>query len=190
MRLGGVALFPLALLATLAALTFWLERAVQVDLGGRDGKGRHDPDFIIDNFTLREFAADGSLKYSAVGPKMIHYADDDSTDIRDPAFTLYRAPMMNLTARQASMSKDGKEVRLSGAVRGLRAATGDSAEAVFASDSMTLYPDDERATSSSRTTLSEGGSSVAGDSFAADKKQRTFALAGRVRGTLQRDKAP
>ncbi len=189
MKSGGVALFPLALVAFLAALTFWLERAIQSEAGNRDGKGRHDPDFIVDNFALRRFDVNGTLQYSAVAPKMVHFADDDSTVIQVPKFTFYRMPMMYLGAQEAWMDKDGKEVRLTGDVRGVRAANGDTPEAIFTSAIITIFPDDERARSNTRTTFIEEHSNVAGDSFEADNKQKTFALAGRVRGIFYRDKA-
>ena len=58
MRIPGATLLPLALLAVLAALTFWLERVTQgavVD----GGKTRHDPDFFVENFSIRRFSPEG-----------------------------------------------------------------------------------------------------------------------------------
>jgi lipopolysaccharide export system protein LptC len=189
MRLGGVALFPMAIAAMLAALTFWLEHAIQSDTADHDGKGRHDPDFIIDNMSLKRFDVDGTLQYSAIAPKLIHYADDDSTDITAPAITFHHIPEMKLSARQAWMSKDGKEVRMSGDVLGLRAASQASPEATFSTSVLTIFPELEVARATSRTNLVEGRNTVAGDSFEADNKQKTFSLAGRVSGTLYRQKS-
>jgi lipopolysaccharide export system protein LptC len=188
MKSGGAALFPLALVAFLAALTFWLERAIQSDAGNRDGKGRHDPDFVIENFTLRRFDVNGILQYTAKAPKMTHFADDDSTDIVAPKFTFHRAPILYLDAAKAWMNKDGKEVRLSGDVRGLRAASSDTAEATFTTSILTVFPDDELARSSTRTTLNQGHSTVSGDNFEAASKHKTYSLAGRVSGILYSEK--
>lgn len=55
-------LFPIVLLALLAGLSFWLQSAVNVEESRRDGKLRHDPDAIVDNFTVRRFDADGQIK--------------------------------------------------------------------------------------------------------------------------------
>jgi lipopolysaccharide export system protein LptC len=189
LRSSGSALFPLALVAFLAALTFWLERAIQTDQGNRDGKTRHDPDFIIENFTLRRFDVNGILQYTAAAPKMIHYADDDSTDINAPKFTFHRTPTMLLNADRAWMNKDGKEVRLSGNVVGVRAAAADTQEATFTTSVMTVFPDDEVARSNTRTTLIQGHSNVSADSFEANSKQKAYVMTGRVSGILYSDKA-
>ena len=41
------AAFPLLLVAMLAALSFWLEQAVQGTVTAKDGSTRHDPDYIV-----------------------------------------------------------------------------------------------------------------------------------------------
>ena len=52
--------FPLTLLIVLAALTFWLDALVQNGTAARDGSGRHDPDFILENFTATRMNEDGA----------------------------------------------------------------------------------------------------------------------------------
>ncbi|MBI3053112.1 MAG: hypothetical protein HYY77_03525 [Betaproteobacteria bacterium] len=41
--------FPVVLLAAVAAMTVWLDRQVQPPAHSRDGKARHDPDYIVEN---------------------------------------------------------------------------------------------------------------------------------------------
>ena len=64
MRSAGNVLFPLIVVALLAALTFWLQRAVNPDDPTRRALKRHDPDFVIENFTVRRFDENGNLKQS------------------------------------------------------------------------------------------------------------------------------
>ena len=47
MRNLASALFPLGLLGALAALTFWLSRAVELPEPDRSGQFRHDPESRI-----------------------------------------------------------------------------------------------------------------------------------------------
>jgi lipopolysaccharide export system protein LptC len=190
-RTSGAALFPLGIVALLAALTFWLERAVLFDDGSRSGKNRHDPDFIVDDFKLRRFAADGSLQHSAAAPKMVHYADDDTTEITAPVFNMHGQPPTQMTAQRAWMGKDGKEVRLEGAVRAVRSGEAGSAETIVTTQVLYLYPDDDLAHSDTPTTVTQGRSVLNGAGFEADGKQETFTMKGPVRGTiLRREKQP
>ena len=84
MKNWGSALFPLTLLLTLAALTFWLRYASELPDARRDGKYRHDPDYIINNATLRKLDNTGQLTYTLKSPEIRHYPDDDSTVLRLP----------------------------------------------------------------------------------------------------------
>jgi LPS export ABC transporter protein LptC len=96
---------------------------------------------------------------------------------------------MHLDAAKAWMNKDGKEVRLSGDVHGVRAASSDTQEAMFTTSIMTVFPDDELARSSTRTTLIQGHSTVSGDSFEAASKQKAYSMTGRVSGILTSEKS-
>ena len=61
MRKLSTAIFPLALMALLAALTFWLERAANPDDPARKALKRHDPDYIIDRLSAMRMARPISL---------------------------------------------------------------------------------------------------------------------------------
>ena len=77
-------LFPLLLMLALAAASFWLERAVQAPALDRSGRMRHDPDFITDDFGITKMNAAGKPEYVLSAARMVHYPDDDSTDIVAP----------------------------------------------------------------------------------------------------------
>ena len=53
MKHWGSALFPLSLLLVLAGLTFWLRYVTTFDEPRRDGKHRHDPDYIVTDAVVR-----------------------------------------------------------------------------------------------------------------------------------------
>lgn len=189
MRPSGASLFPLAIVAMLAALTFWLERAVVSGAAASATKSRHDPDFVIDNFTVRHFDAKGNLQHAGSAAKMIHYGDDDSTEITQPDLTLYKAPALHVTAQRAWMSKDGKEVRMEGDVRAVRTSEPARAETVLTTEAMTVYPDDDLAHSDVPVTMVQGRSVVVGAGFDADSKRQLFALRGPVHGVFVRDRS-
>ena len=91
-------LFPIALLALLALLTFWIERTVQQPPPKVDGSNRHDPDYILNNFVTTKTDINGDLRYRLLAQEMRHFPDDDSTELKEPHFTRYEVnkPYTNL----------------------------------------------------------------------------------------------
>ncbi|MCX7176887.1 MAG: LPS export ABC transporter periplasmic protein LptC [Proteobacteria bacterium] len=185
MRIQSANLLPLMLLTLLAALTFWLERATQGDSAASNGKGRHDPDFIVSELNMRQFNLDGSLKHALTARKMLHYTDDDSTVVTDPALTFYaHAQPTRLGAHQARVSQDGKEVRLTDDVRMVRDASDDGPALVMTTAELLVYPDDETARSTVPVTITQGRSVILGTGIEVDNRVRTLNLMGRVHGTI------
>lgn len=191
MKHPSASLLPLVLLALLAALTFWLERTTRIDNERRDGKDRHDPDFIVDNFTVRRYNISGGLQYVQTAQKMLHYNDDDSTDVVEPALSyIGEKQQIHISARHARLTQAGKEVRLFNDVRMVRDATKDSQELVVTTAEMFVYPDDELARGVLPVTLTEGRSTINGTGFEADNRAHLFKLMGRVHGTIYKKTNP
>lgn len=190
MKIRAYSVFPLAVLLTLAALTFWLDRATRLGEPRRDGRLRHDPDFIAENFTLRQLDQHGRLKYALSAEKMLHYADDESTDVTEPRLTYFETPPpFHLQAKRAHVSKDGKIIELRDDVLGRREAGVDTLPMTFASSELTVYPDDELARTAAAVTLTEGRTVITGVGMEADNLKRIFQLHDRVHATIyQQDK--
>ena len=189
MKHPSASLLPLILLGLLAALTFWLERATQIDNGRHDGKGRHDADFIIDKFTVRRFSLGGALQYVQTAQKMLHYADDDSTDVVLPELSYFgekqnEKQKTTITARQAWLGPSGKEIRLFNDVRMVRESKADSPELVITTAEMFVYPDDEFARGDKPVTITEGRTVINGTGFEANNRVHLFKLMGRVHGII------
>ena len=124
MRLSTTRMFPLLLMLALAGLTFWLERTVREEEGRHPSLRRHDPDFVVDNLTHTRFNAQGTVDSTLAAAKMLHYPDDDSTDLVTPRVVQTRPnePRVTLTAERGTLSQDGDEVFLYGNVLVVREA--------------------------------------------------------------------
>ena len=114
MRLSTTRMFPLLLMLALAGLTFWLERMVREEEGVHPSQRRHDPDYVVDNLKHTRFNATGTVETTLVAAKMLHYPDDDSTDLIAPHVvqTKPNEPRVTLTADRGALSQDGEEVFL------------------------------------------------------------------------------
>jgi lipopolysaccharide export system protein LptC len=116
-RLSATRLFPLLLMLALALLSFWLEQALRVE-EVPPALRRHDPDYLVDHFTLVKYNAAGAKEASLVAAKMVHYPDDDSTELLAPRIVQTKAdePRLTASADRGTLSQDGDEVFLYGNV--------------------------------------------------------------------------
>lgn len=187
MKIRSHTLFPLLALLLLAAGTAWLERVTRIEPPRNDGHLRHDPDFTAGTFTVRQLDKDGKLKYALTASSMVHYPDDESTDVTAPRLTyLESPPPMTLTSRRAHISKDGKVIELYEDVRGQRVAGPKSPPMSFTSSRLTVFPDDEIARTDAPVVLTHGNSVVTGVGMEADNLNLTFKLHNRVKATIHR----
>jgi lipopolysaccharide export system protein LptC len=107
-------LFPLALMLSLALLTFWLDHQVRIDEGAHPSTRRHDPDYLIDNFTTTTYTRDGNVETVLSASKMVHFPDDDSTDLTTPRVLQAKPDQPRYTARadRGKVSREGDEIFL------------------------------------------------------------------------------
>jgi len=112
-RFSVARLFPLALMFALALLTFYLERAVRVD--EKDpALRRHDPDYRIANFTTTTYNRDGRAEAVLSAAQMLHFPDDDTTELTAPRIVHAKQPgaRFTVTADRGVLSSGGEEVFL------------------------------------------------------------------------------
>lgn len=184
MRPGTTALFPLAVLSLLAAGTFWLNRATQVGAEGPSGKQRHDPDYVVDNFTVRRFDDRGNLQHFLVGDKMLHFPDDDATEVTEPKLTYYRTPAVHLSASKAWLDRSGKHVKLEGKVRVVRDAFDGNPATIIATSVLYARPDDEFAHTDAPVVITHGRSVMRGSGMESNDNTQISVLYGRASGTI------
>lgn len=79
--------YPISLLLMLAALTWWLERTVELGAAGVQKRDLKGADFRVENFSAMQSGPDGLPRHTLTARKMLHYPDDDSTHLADPTFT-------------------------------------------------------------------------------------------------------
>ena len=99
---------------SLALLTFWLDNQVSVEQGGHPSLRRHDPDYLVDNFTTTTYNRDGKVETVLSAAKMVHYPDDDSTELSAPRVLQAKPAQPRMTARadRGKISREGDEIFL------------------------------------------------------------------------------
>ncbi len=184
-------IFPIMLLAFLAAMTFWLQVAMNDDEPKHDGKLRHDPDAIAEKFVVRSFDQTGHVKYRLTAPYLEHFPDDDSSEIRSPKLISYRpdAPPITVVADNARVTAKGETVYLWDHVKVTREATADRPEMTASMPDLTARPDDGFAFTNSPVEITQGASWIKGVGAQLDNNKATFVLQSQVTGLYIRPRA-
>ena len=187
MKQWGSALFPLSLLAALAVLSFWLRYATELPDERRDGKHRHDPDFIIHDSVLRKLDSSGQLQYTLNSTILRHYPDDDSSDLSKPHLVyLYPTrPSVTIRAERGHATKEGEQVDLYENVHLTRAATAKDEEMNGYTDQLTVFPDDEKAFTKSPVLITKGQSWLKGVGMQVDSRAQTYVLESQAFAVLE-----
>ena len=113
MRFSTTRLFPLGLMLVLALLTFWLDRAVR-DEPSHPSLRRHDPDYLVHEFASTSFNRLGRIETTITAEKMLHYPDDDSTELILPRVTQEKPsePRFTVRADRGVLAREGDEIFL------------------------------------------------------------------------------
>jgi len=182
--------FPIILLALLAALSFWLQKSVDRNEAPHDGKFRHDPDAIAENFSIRRFDDNGQLKYRLTSPYLVHFGDDDSSLVTMPTLINYRqdAPPITLSGKNAKIGAKGEVVYLWDGVVARRPATEERAEMTASMPDLTAQPDQGTAFTNSPVEIVQGRSWLKGTGLAIDNNNATMVLQSQVTGIYYRNK--
>lgn len=184
-------LFPIAIATLLAALSFLLMRAVEFPSNDDDAKARHDPDGIVENFTVLRYGPDGTLRYRLVAPYMEHYPDDDSTLLRQPRLTSYRpnSPEVLVLGDHGQVTSKGRFAYLWDNVEAHRQATDKRAELVARMPDLTVDTEENTGFTNNPVEITQGPSWMKGVGMYIDNKASTFELRSQVTGQYFRPNA-
>ncbi len=178
-------LFPVLLVLGLALATLWLERLVQLSPVPRKDATRHEPDFIVEEFTLTRMSPRGKPETALTAPKMLHFPDDQSTLLEQPRYQQHSEdrPALRVVGDKGSVSKDGEIVRVEGNVVVTREGEKGRPELQMTTSSLEIDPKNEIARTNEAVTITEGESVLRGIGMFVNGKTREFELHSRVQGT-------
>ena len=178
---------PLAIVAVMAAVAYWLNHLASQPLPVDDAAFRHDPELIVDNLVATAFDPNGNPRYVLSATRMLHYTDDETTELTAPRFQHRSAtsPAISAEAARGFISTRGEHVYLIDRVRLSRAATGATPELVLTTDYLQITPEAEVMRTDRPVELRQGASSMRADSLLLDGKARSLELKGNVRGSYE-----
>ena len=176
-------LFPLALMLSLALLTFWLERTVREDETKPPAR-RHDPDYIVVNFTTTTFNRDGIAESTLSADRMLHYPDDDTTELHAPRMVQSKPdePRITVTAERGALSGNGEEIFLYDNVVLVREASGQQPAARMTTSFLHVVRERSLVRTDREVTLVEDRRSLTGRGMDYNSESRQFNLHADVVG--------
>lgn len=145
MKRGSTLVFPIVLLAFLAALTYWVNIKVQPAPPRPDGSLRHDPDYYLKNFITIKTDIEGKWRYRLKAKLMNHYPDDDTTDLVEPIFIQYINGKQYLQVKglTGTVSGNGKDIKIYDDVLVIREKWGDKEKMTVETDFLHILPDED-----------------------------------------------
>jgi lipopolysaccharide export system protein LptC len=182
-------LFPIVLLAMLAMLTFWINYAVQAPEAKIDGSSRHDPDYILNNFTTTRTDENGELRYRLTALEMRHYPDDDTTELEKPQFERYETdkPFTIIEGNKGFVSADAETVEFIDDVKVVRQAFNGKGEMVVLTDKLDVMPNEEMAKTDRPVVITQEPKTVIhATGMIYDKKNQTVQLLSRVKAHYEK----
>jgi len=183
--------FPLLLLVLLAALSYWLEGTLGFLGQHTNAPMRHDPDFIVENFSTTRMGPDGTPFYILYADKMMHYPDDDTTLLTNPRFSRVehgKSPLQ-ITARQGKLSPNGKDIYLHHHVRVVREPFDGRQQITVTTSYLHIIPDKDLAMTRKPVTIRGANSVITAVGLQLNNKTQVLKLFSDVKGRFESAKS-
>lgn len=176
------------IVAALTLTTFWLGKVASTQPLLGSGGFTHDPDYVIENFSALTFDAQGRPHARLSAKKMVHYMDDDSTELESPHFERQdseTAPI-SVHSQRGLITAGSEDVYFLGDVRLRRPATDGQAAMELTTDYIRIIPDDDILRTDKPVTVRQGASVIEAAGLFVDGEKRIFQLAGRVKAVYEK----
>jgi lipopolysaccharide export system protein LptC len=185
-RLSTTRLFPLALMFVLALLTFWLERTVREE-ETHPSLRRHDPDYLASNFTSTTYNREGGAETVLSATRMLHYPDDDSTELLSPRVVQAKPaePRFTVSADRGALSRQGDEIFLYDNVVLVREADAERPEARMTTSFLHIVRDRSLVRTDREVLIVEGRRSLSGRGMEYNNESRELVLRSDVQARFE-----
>jgi lipopolysaccharide export system protein LptC len=187
------AYLPVILMGFIALGTYWLARNSPIAGPGQTQvTPTHEPDSFMRRFWVRSFDASGRMKSELHGVEARHYPDTDTFEIDEPQLRSIGADgdVTRATAKRAISNADGSEVILNGDAHVTRDAAPEPTgrappQLAIRGETLHVYLNTERVTSSKPVELMRGSDRLEGDSMTFDNVTQVLELHGRVKAQVR-----
>lgn len=182
--------FPVLLLALLAGLVYWLNN--QVQQASLPPKERStSPDYFLENFTGSKFGEDGKLRQVLTAGRLLHFFEQDLTQIDSPRYQLTEPerPAFTISAAQSLVKGDGKDIYFYRQVKAVQAGrTANNGPTTLTTEYLHVVPELERASTDRAIFIESSQAQVRAVGMTLNNKTGEIMLHDQVEGIILRKK--
>ena len=183
----GIVIFLLLLIgAVLSTWALWSQR----DRDSLAGGDANRPDYTLHDFELTVLDEQGAEAFTLIAPKMERDPNVKTLDIATPLFVIppkagSKATPWEVRSQTGWVSEKGEEVRLRGGVDA-HSTNADGKPVKITADHLNVFPDDKRATSTAKVTVTQPGFILNGLGLDADLDAKRIILNSDVKARYDR----
>ncbi|HWX11712.1 MAG TPA: LPS export ABC transporter periplasmic protein LptC [Trinickia sp.] len=180
-------LISLIAMAALAGITYWLLQATRPPAtNGEAGPKTHSPDYFAEHFSVSELDQSGTTQYRLTATRMVHYEDDDNSDLTNPAIRAFQPgrPIVTATGKRGTVNSDASIVDLYDNARILRAPGDGDPEMQADSSHFRVFVNDDVIETEKPVKLRRGPSVMTASAMNYNNVTRVMQLFGNVRGAI------
>jgi lipopolysaccharide export system protein LptC len=184
---------PLFLFAILALGSWWLVRSVpELVPPGIDPQLRQDPDFRLDQFTVKSFDASGRLTREVSGQSATHFPATQSLHIEGVRILSENEAGTRLTAQgKKGISREvEQQVTLTGEAIAVRQADAQSPRVELRGEKFTAWLQEERLVSDQPVRITRGTDVFSAQTMNFDTRSGQYEMQGSVRAVLPPRQTP
>ncbi|MDP4735049.1 MAG: LPS export ABC transporter periplasmic protein LptC [Limnohabitans sp.] len=184
---------PLFLFAILALGSWWLVRSVpELMPPGLDPQLRQDPDFRLDQFTVKSFDASGRLTREISGQSATHFPATQSLHIEGVRILTENEVGTRLTAQaKKGISREvEQQVTLSGEAMAVRQADKRSPRVELRGETLTAWLQEDRLVSDQPVRIMRETDVFSAQTMNFDVRSGQYELQGQVRAVLPPRQTP
>jgi lipopolysaccharide export system protein LptC len=147
---------------------------------------RHTADYFADNFSVSELDSTGTTQYRLTAKSMVHYEDDENSDLTLPAMRMFQPqkPTVTATAERGTVNGDVSIVDLYDNARILRAAGFGDPQMQADSQHFRVLVNDDVIETEKPVKLQRGPSVMTANGMNYNNVTREMKLFGSVRGAI------
>ena len=178
---------PLILMGILALGSWWLVRSMpEMHYADENKPVRKEPDYRLENFSVKSFDTTGRMTREVLGDKARHYPDVDEMHI--DRVRVYAESdtgvKLNAKADKGVATGDGERVTLIGKAQAVRAADAQSPRTELRGERLLTLVKEERLLSSDPVEITRDKDVFTALTMNFNSKTGEYLLQGRVRGML------
>ena len=174
---------PLLPLLLLLAAIYWLSLQVQTNAPGASSGKRHDPDYMMDNFTATTLDTQGKIRFVMSAKKMWHTPDDDTTHLEAPQLASFTEehPPLRITALMGELLHKDEAIYLRNDVTIVRPAYANKSELTFKTSYLHVVPNKDIADTDQPVTLIDARTTLHAVGMELDNKARSIKFLSQVK---------